>query len=65
MVSLEKDIQKARLRETMKNWGKYINHVGSNNFEPYSDFEQNNIKELRSTSLTAFADQGKSNYILI
>ena len=55
---MEKDVSKAKFRQTMKSWGKYINHV---NVDQIDEDEKLQIEKLRSTSLTEFAHHTKSN----
>ena len=60
-VSIEKSVENANFRKTMKNWGKYIDH--GIKYEKIAEDEQEQLHTYRSASLTAHADQGKSKYI--
>ena len=54
-----------KINTALKTYGKYINHVNIVPIKADSEEEKEQIRVMRSTSLTSFCRQGKSNFIFM
>lgn len=64
-VPIEQEIEKLKINSALKTYGKYINHVNIAPVQADSEEEKEQMKVMRSTSLTSFCRQGKSIFLCI
>lgn len=62
--AIQEEIEKIKINSALKTYGKYINHVDIVPVRPETEEEKQQMRVMRSTSLTSFCRQGKRKFYL-
>lgn len=63
-ATIERDVERIKLTNAMKSYGRYINHINLKPVVSEYDTQGEEAKIFRATSLTSFGKQGKSMDII-